>query len=108
MQTVTSMSYEELFTKKGGVFDMIEKKCPWLLQKVLEITKKRLVRLLPTGYWYLVSGITGTGIGIYVYLLSIAPLSAFSFQLSVGTQLQLSRLIIIIIINNNNNNNNNN
>ena len=32
-RNVDSDFYEELFTMKGGVFDMIEKKCPWLRGK---------------------------------------------------------------------------
>ena len=32
-RNVDSNFYEESFTMKGGVFDMIEKKCPWLRGK---------------------------------------------------------------------------
>ena len=32
-RNVDSEFYEELFTKEGGVFDMIEKICPWLRGK---------------------------------------------------------------------------
>ena len=32
-RNVDSNFYEESFTMKGGVFDMVEKKCPWLRGK---------------------------------------------------------------------------
>ena len=53
-RNVDSEFYEELFTKKGGVFDMIEKICPWLRGKYYFLqqdgarphTKEGLIRQL--------------------------------------------------------------
>ena len=53
-RNVDSEFYEELFTKEGGVFDMIEKICPWLRGKYYFLqqdgarphTKEGLIRQL--------------------------------------------------------------
>ena len=53
-RNVDSDFYEDLFTMKGGVFNMIEKKCPWLRGKYYFLqqdgarphTKEGLIRQL--------------------------------------------------------------